>query len=169
MPADSVSDLILQSREKATLGLLDGKNHAEDSRRLIIHLYQNNRLTPTIMLRALCMEDLDFFEGSVAVRARIPLSSARELIHGRDRQQIATLLDKAELPKLLQHAFEAAIDVAEDTDYDGGQDDQDRFRRRMIERIITNFDDPDAAMGDDNIEYLLAQLTQIDAGFAAAC
>ena len=168
LPADSVSDLILQSREKATLGLLDGKNHVEDSRRLIIHLYQNNRLTPTIMLRALCMGDMDFFEGSVAVRARTPLSSARELIHGRDRQQIVSLLDKAELPKLLQPAFEAAIDVAEDTDYDGGKDDQDRFRRRMIERIITNFDDPDAAMGDDNIEYLLAQLTQIDAGFAAA-
>lgn len=68
----------------------------------------------------------------------------------------------------MQPAFEAAIDVAEDTDYDGGKDDQDRFRRRMIERIITKFDDPDAAMGDDNIEYLLAQHTQIDAGFAAA-
>ena len=38
----------------------------------------------------------------------------------------------------------------------------------MIERIITNFDDPDSAMGDDNIEYLLAQLTQIDAGFSAS-
>jgi hypothetical protein len=36
----------------------------------------------------------------------------------------------------------------------------------MIERIITNFEDPDSAMGDDNIEYLLGQLTQIDAGFA---
>jgi uncharacterized protein (DUF2336 family) len=168
LPADSVSDLILQSREKATLGLMDGKNRAEESRRLIIHLYQNNRLTPTIMLRALCMGDMDFFEGSVAVRARTPLSNARALIHGRDRQQIASLLEKAELPKRLRPAFEAAIDVAEDTDYDGGRDDQDRFRRRMIERIITNFEHPDAAMGDDNIEYLLAQLTQIDAGFATA-
>ncbi len=168
LPADSISDLILQSREKATLGLMDGKNHAEDSRRLIIHLYQNNRLTPTIMLRALCMGDMDFFEGSVAVRARTPLSNARELIHGRDSQQIASLLEKAELPERLQPAFKAAIDVADDTDYDGGENDQDRFRRRMIERIVTNFEDPDTAIGDDNIEYLLAQLSQIDAGFATA-
>lgn len=168
LTADSISDLILQSREKATLGLMDGKNHAEDSRRLIIHLYQNNRLTPTIMLRALCMGDMDFFEGSVAVRARTPLSNAREMIHGRDRQQISSLLEKAELPKRLQPAFKAAIDVADDTDYDGGRNDQERFRRRMIERIITNFEDPDTAMGDENIEYLLAQLTQIDAGFATA-
>lgn len=168
LPSDSVSDLILQSREKATLGLLSGKNHGEDSRRLIVHLYQNNRLTPTIMLRALCMGDMEFFEGSVAVRARTPLSNTREMIHGGDRKEIFSLLDKAELPKPLQPAFTAAIDVSEDTDYDGGDDDQERFRRRMIERIITNFDDPDSAMGDDNIEYLLGQLTQIDAGFANA-
>lgn len=168
LPSDSVSDLILQSREKATLGLMNGKNHSEESRRLIIHLYQNNRLTPTIMLRALCMGDMDFFEGSVAVRSQTPLSNTRELIRGGDRKEISSLFDKAELPKPLQPAFKAAIDVAEDTEYDGGDNDQERFRRRMIERIITNFDDPDTAMGDDNIEYLLAQLTQIDAGFASA-
>tara|TARA_R110002072_G_scaffold118593_19_gene250557 strand:- start:3236 stop:4372 length:1137 start_codon:yes stop_codon:yes gene_type:complete len=168
LPSDSVSDLILQAREKATLGLMGGKNHHEDSRRLIIHLYQNNRLTPTIMLRALCMGDMEFFEGSVAVRSRTPLSNARAMIHGGDRKEITDLLERAELPKPLQPAFAAAIDVADDTDYDGGDDDQKRFRRRMIERIITNFDDPDTAMGDDNIEYLLAQLTQIDAGFANA-
>lgn len=168
LPVDKVSDLILQSREKATLGLVNGDNKKHDSRRLIVHLYQNNRLTPTIMLRALCMGDMEFFEGSVAVRSRIPLSNTRELIHAGDRTQVASILDKAELPKPLQPAFAAAIQVADDTDYDGGADDQERFRRRMIERIITNFEDPDSAMGDDNIEYLLAQLTQIDAGFSSS-
>lgn len=167
LSSDQISDLILQSREKATLGLVNDKNRKQDSRRLIVHLYQHNRLTPTIMLRALCMGDMDFFEGSVAVRSRIPLSNTREMIHARDRDSVASILAKAELPKPLHPAFAAAIEVADDTDYDGGEDDQQRFRRRMIERIITNFEDPDSAMGDDNIEYLLAQLSQIDAGFSA--
>jgi hypothetical protein len=56
--------------------------------------------------------------------------------------------------------------VAGDTDYDGGEDDQERFRRRMLERIITNFVQPCQVMGEDNIEYLLARLSQIDAGFS---
>ena len=81
LPTDQISDLILQSREKATLGLMKDGDKKQDSRRLIVHLYQNNRLTPTIMLRALCMGDMEFFEGSVAVRSRIPLSSTREMIH----------------------------------------------------------------------------------------
>ena len=36
----------------------------------------------------------------------------------------------------------------------------------MSERIITNFENPDDAMGDENIEYLLTHLSQIDSGFS---
>ena len=167
LSSDQISDLILQAREKATLGLLGGDGNKQDARRLIVHLYQNDRLTPTIMLRALCMGDMDFFEGSVAVRSQVPLSNARAILHSRDRTTISSILKKADLPAPLRPAFAAAIAVADDTDYDGGADDQERFRRRMIERIITNFENPDEAIGDDNIEYLLAQLSQIDSGFSA--
>jgi uncharacterized protein (DUF2336 family) len=167
LSSDQISDLILQAREKATLGLLGGDGNKQDARRLIVHLYQNDRLTPTIMLRALCMGDMDFFEGSVAVRSQVPLSNARAILHSRDRTTISSILKKADLPAPLRPAFAAAIAVADDTDYDGGADDQERFRRRMIERITTNFENPDEAIGDDNIEYLLAQLSQIDSGFSA--
>ena len=108
------------------------------------------------MLRALCMGDMDFFEGSVAVRSQVPLSNARAILYSRDRTTISSILKKADLPAPLRPAFAAAIAVADDTDYDGGADDQERFRRRMIERITTNFENPDEAIGDDNIEYLLA-------------
>ena len=168
LPSDQISDLILQSREKATLGLLGQDDDPADFRRLIVHLYQNDRLTPTIMLRAVCMGDMDFFEGSLAVRSRISLSNTREaLIHG-DRSQISGLLEKAEMPKSLRPAFLAAIQVAGETEYDGEEGDRERFQRRMIERIITNFENPDEAMGDDNIEYLMAKLAQIDSGFSYA-
>lgn len=166
LSSEQVADLIVQSREKATLGLLDGGEDRGDSRRLIVHLYQNGRLTPTIMLRALCMGDMDFFESSVAVLSRIPLSKSREIIHGADRQTLERLLTKAGLTKDLIPAFLAAVEVAQETDYDGGANDRERFRRRMIERIITQFEDPDNAFGDDNVEYLMARLSQIDNGFA---
>ena len=66
------------------------------------------------------------------------------------------------MPKSLRSAFLAAIQVAGETEYDGEEGDRERFQRRMIERIITNFEDPDEAMGDENIEYLMAKLAQID-------
>ena len=165
LSAEQISDLILQSREKATLNLVRNNHAREDARRLIIHLYKNGRL-PTIVLRALCMGDMEFFEGSTAVLARIPLTETRKIIHRGKQEEIASLLQKADLPQALQPAFSAAIQVAAETELDGGERDQERFQRRMIERIITNFEHPDAAMGDDNIEYLLAKLSRIDAGFS---
>ncbi len=166
LPAGQVSDLILQSREKATLGLLGSGVERQDARRLIVHLYQNGRLSPTILLRALCMGDLDFFESGLAVMSRIPLTNARHMIHAGDREVMRSLFDKAALPRELQPAFAAAIEVSSETHFDGGERDQERFRRRLIERIITNFEDPDAAMGDENIDYLMARLAQIDSGFS---
>ena len=168
LPSDQVSDLILQSREKATLELAGQKGSSADSRRLIVHLYQNDRLTPTIMLRALCMGDMDFFEGSLAVRSRIPLSNTRDALSRGDRAQISGLLEKADMPKSLRPAFLAAIQVVGETEYDGEEGDRARFQRRMIERIVTNFENPDEAFGDDNIEYLLGKLAQIDSGFSTA-
>jgi len=166
VPTEQVSDLIIQAREKATLSLLHRNNAGEDARRLIVHLYKNGRLSPTIVLRALCMGDMEFFEGAIAVMARIPLTNTRRLIHEGTAEEVKTLLEKADLPTALQPAFFAAIQVAGETELDGGERDQERFQRRMIERIITNFEHPDAAMGDENIEYLLAKLSQIDSGFA---
>ena len=112
------------------------------------------------------MGDLDFFEGSIAILSRIPLSKVRQIIHDGEDRTRRELFNKAKLPGELQPAFAAAIDVAHETQYDGGANDLERFRRRMIERIITNFEDPDRAMGDENIEYLMARLSQIDHGFA---
>ena len=112
--------------------------------------------------------DMEFFEGSLAVRSRISLSNTREALHHGDRAQISGLLEKAEMPKSLRPAFMAAIQVAGETEYDGEEGDRERFRRRLIERIITNFEDPDAAMGDENIEYLMAKPAQIDSGVSYA-
>ena len=166
LSSEQLSDLILQSREKATLGLISQGAEGQDARRLIVHLYRNGRLTPTILLRALCMGDMEFFESGIAVMSRIPLTHTRQMIHAGDRSIMTSIFDKAELPKPLQPAFAAAVEVADETDYDGGKNDQQRFRRRLIERIITHFDDPDVVMGDDNIDYLMGRLVQIDAGFA---
>ncbi|MEX2453906.1 MAG: DUF2336 domain-containing protein [Rhodospirillaceae bacterium] len=166
LPSEQLSDLILQSRENVTLGLLGQQGERRDVRRLIVHLYRNGRLTPTILLRALCMGDMEFFESGIAVMSRIPLPDTRQMIHARDRRVMKSIFDKASLPKPLQPAFVAALEVASETDYDGGENDQQRFRRRLIERIITHFDDPDRVMGDDNIDYLMARLSRIDTGFA---
>lgn len=164
LSSEIATDLIMQSRERATLGLLSPNSDDMDVQRLVSQLHNNGRLTPTIILRALCMGDLDFFEVSAAMLAAIPLGSARMLIHDEGPLGLRAMIDRAKLPVALYPAFRAAVDVIHENEFDGGEHDRERFRRRMIERILTHVADPTSEIGVENAEYLLSKLSQIDPG-----
>lgn len=155
-PPDLASDIILQTREKATIGLLKNSSDA-DVRRLVDQLYRNGRLTPSIILRAVCTGDMTFFEASISRLAGVPMANARVLIHDAGPLGLKSLYEKAKLPPNLFRAFRVAIDVYHNTEYDGEDNDQQRFMRTMIERILTQVDDIDA----DDLEYLMGKLSQI--------
>ena len=79
LPDSVTTDLILKSRERATLQL----SGADNVEALVRSLAKNDRLTPSIVLRALCMGDLLFFEWSMSVLAKVPITSTRTLIYDR--------------------------------------------------------------------------------------
>lgn len=161
LPPDVATDLIIQSRERATLGLLVPDSSIMDVHALAAQLHENGRLTPSIILRSLCMGDLEFFEVSVAVLSGLPLGAARALIHDEGSLGLPAVIEKAGLPENLRAVFKAAVEVANETDYDGGDNDRERFRARMLERILTHMEDPVDGMGEENAEYLLERLVGI--------
>jgi len=163
LPERLASDLVFQTRERATVGLMSARSPAGEALELVAHLKQAGRLTPSIILRALCLGDLAFVEAAFATLAQIPVHNARLLIHDAGPLGFKSLYDHAGLPKALSHAFRVALEVARDTPLDGGDHDRERQRRRMIERILTQFED----VGAENLDYLLTKL-QEDAERASA-
>lgn len=161
LPPDLATDLIIQSRERATLGILGTNADILDVQALVSQLHENQRLTPSIILRALCLGDMEFFEVSVAVLAALPLGAARALIHDDGALGLPAIMERAGLPETLKPVFKIAIAVAKETQYDGGENDRERFRARMLERILTHMEDPAGGMGSENAEYLLERLCGI--------
>jgi len=156
LPERIAGDLVLQIRERATVDLLSPFSRDSAAAELVEHLAASRRLTPSIILRALCLGDLLFVESAFSLLARIPLHNARLLIHDRGKLGFKSLYDHSGLPKALYGAFRVALDVARDTPFDGGEGDQERHRRRMIERILTQFED----VGAENLEYLMERLSR---------
>ncbi len=135
---------------------------AVDLEQLVAQLCDNGRLTPSLILRALCIGDLGFMEASLAALAGIPLVNARTLIHDQGPLGLKSLYDSAGLPPELYPAFRAAVDVANQTQHDGEEPDRQRFARRVLERIMTQVETIGDNMGEENVEYLLAKLSQFD-------
>ena len=153
--------LLIQARELAVLGLSTSDTGPAE---LIEHLARNKRLTPSIILRALCMGDLSFFAASLAKLANISLENAHKLIHDKGKRGFEALYQKAGLPAALYPAMLAAIDIFGTIDYDGGPNDRERFSRRMIERILTQYGEQGVEFKNDDLEYLLARMSQLPSG-----
>ena len=160
---DVASNLILQARERAIMSLVEYGSTDTELENLIEQLDHNGRLTASLLLRALCVGDLNFFERAMAKLAALPLQNARILIHDQGQLGLESIAIKAELSKRLFPAFRAGIELAHETDYDGGPNDRARFIERMLERILTQFEDPQSRLTQEDIDYLMGKLEQVAA------
>ncbi len=160
---DVASNLILQARERATMSLVDYGSTDTELENLVEQLARKERLSASLLLRALCMGDMGFFERALARLADLPLQNARILIHDHGGIGLESVYIKADLPKRLYPAFQAGIELSDETDYDGGRNDRSRFIERMLERVLTQFEDPQSRMTQDDIDYLFGKLEQVAA------
>jgi uncharacterized protein (DUF2336 family) len=162
LPAALATDLLLQSRERAVLGI-SSEAEEQEVQTLVRQMHRNGRLTPSIVLRAAVMGDMTFFEAALAELAGIPLFNARALIHDEGQLGLRSLCDRAKLPATHLPGIRAALDVYRETSYDGGDHDRERYTRRMIERVLTQYGDLGVVMESDDLDYLLKKMGELPA------
>ena len=147
------TDLVLQSRDITTIRLSYGHGERE-LERLAREMHSHGRLTPFLVLRALCLGDMAFFEAAMAIIAGVPVSNARLLIADDGPNGLKALFDKSALPPRLFPAMRVAVDVVREVQFDGAEDDLERYRAQVIVRILTQFEQFD----EDDLDYLMDKL-----------
>ena len=167
LPAALATDLLLSSRERAVLGI-SSEAGEQDVETLVRQMHQHGRLTPSIILRAAVMGDMTFFEAALAELAGVSLVNARALIHDQGQLGLHAMFNKARLPASHFPAIRAAVDVSRETTYDGGDHDHERYMRRMIERVLTQYGDLGVVMEGDDLDYLLKKMGELPALSASA-
>ena len=160
LPGELAGDLIMRSRERATMSL-SGEDSAQE---LVAALAKNGRLTPSIVCRAVCMGDMPFFEWSMSTLSTLPINNTRTLIHDRGQLGLAAVFDRTSMPKGLYPVVRAAVDIGRETERDGSSEDHDRFVKQMIERVVTKFEDPGMNIDPDTLDYLLRRMEAISDG-----
>jgi uncharacterized protein (DUF2336 family) len=155
LPPEIAMELLNQARERALFHGAASAPRAFNVEAFAIRLNSKGKLTPTLLMRALCLGDLPFFEAGMAVRAGITVRNAAELIADRGPLGFKGLYEKSRLPTELYRAFRAALDVLGEV-RDGGQDIWIPAHTQLIlDRVMHEYDEACPA----GLEYLLSQMS----------
>ena len=117
----------------------------------------NGRLTPSLIMRAICVGHMSFVEFALAELAGVPRSKAWLMIHDAGALGLKTIFERAGLPASMFAAFRTAIEVYHMSEMDGAPTDRARHRRLLIERVLTRFQ----AIPKADLEYLLEKLDAV--------
>lgn len=154
LPAQIAIDLAAGARERATIDLVEQADRTQDMEYFVHQLDLNGRLTYSLIMRALCVGHMKFVEYALAELSGVPHNRVWLMIHDAGPSGLAAVFDRAGLPRKLFPAFKAAVTVYHETELDGGANDKARFRSRMIERVLTQFQ----AIPKADLDYLLEKL-----------
>jgi uncharacterized protein (DUF2336 family) len=154
LPAQMAIDLASASRERATIDLVEQAGRTYDLPRFVSQLHLNGRLTHSLIMRALCCGQMPFVEHSLAELSGVGHQRVWLMIHDAGPLGLQAVFDRAGMPRKMLPAFRAAVNVFHETTHDGGPNDRARFRARMIERVLTQFQ----AIPKEDLDYLLEKL-----------
>ncbi len=160
LPPQMAIDLASSARERVTVDLIEQAMHQQDLPRFIEQLNLHGRLTPALIMRALCLGYMEFVEHALAQLSGLPHQRAWLMIHDGGPLGLRAVFERAGLPGRLFPPFRAAVDVYHQIDrhaYD--EEDRMRFRAVMIERVLTLFQ----SVPKDDLDYLLEKLDAIGA------
>jgi uncharacterized protein (DUF2336 family) len=153
LPAVVASDIVLRGRERALLQLSHGSSH-EELLRLLRQMHRNQRLTPTLAVRAVCSGDMVFFTAALAVLAGVPQANAERLVEDAGGRGLLSLCEKAGVPTHLLPLVQAAVEITQGTGLDGGERDLERYRARVISRVLTRCEELDV----EDLDYLVDRM-----------
>jgi len=156
LPSEIATELLNQARERALMHGAASVPRAFDVEVFAARLKSKGQLTTTLLMRALCLGDVHFFEAGMALLAGISVQSAVALIADRGPLGFKALFEKAGLPLELFRAFRAALDVLGQLrvgDQDGWSP---AYVQLILDRMVLEYDEVCPA----DLEYLLSQMSR---------
>jgi uncharacterized protein (DUF2336 family) len=154
LPPQIAIDLAMGARERVTIDIVEQAARQQDIGRFVQQLNLNGRLSPSLLMRGLCLGHIEFVEHAMAELAGMAHANIWLMIHDSGPFGLKAAFDRAGLPPRLFPSFRAAIDVYHSVEREGAATDRITFRKRMLERTLTLFQ----SVPKDDLDYLFEKL-----------
>lgn len=154
---ENIQKEVEKTRESETLGLVRAARSHSDVDKLIDQLQEGDRLTPSMILSALCQGNFDFFESSLAKLSNIPVENASTLIADRGDLGFRALYNKSGLPEAMFPAVKLLLKIVRELDVEGEQISSSHYSNRVVERILHYSEETPV----DNLSYIIALIRRV--------
>jgi uncharacterized protein (DUF2336 family) len=154
LPPALAIEIALGARERATLDIIEQAAQQRDLASFTAQLNMHGRLSPSLLMRALCTGHMDFVEHAMATLAGLPHQRMWLMIHDSGPLGLKAGFDRAGLPPRLFAPFKSAVEIYHQAEREGAVEDRVAFRKRMLERALTLFQ----SIPKDDVDYLLDKL-----------
>ncbi len=151
---ETALQLTSAARERVTVDLVDQAAVSTDFTAFAKHLNKNQRLTASLLLRAVARGQMAFFEHALAELTGVPHERTWLMVHDAGPLGFRAIYERAGLPSRLFPAFRAALESWRSVEAEGAVFERERFQERVLQRFLTQ--QPFAAREDLN--YLLERL-----------
>jgi len=157
LPTEQIEKEVEKTREGETLELIRGSASQEEIDKLINQLISFGRLTPSIILSALCQGDFAFFETSLARLSNISVANARTLISDRGELGFRAIYNKSGLSDAMFPAVKLLLKVVRELDEAGEKPGSSRYPNRIVERILQYSEGSEI----ENLSYIIALVRRV--------
>ncbi len=155
-----ISAAVQQSRELATLNLLQMNPTIHEIRDLVGHLQKTGRLSSSIVITSLCLGYIRFFEEAMAKLCNIPPHNASTLVRDRGGLGFKSLYKKAGLPDGMYEAVFAVLGAVLDVEESGAENElraKNQYHNRVIEKLLMLLEERGEI---EHLSYLITLIQQ---------
>jgi uncharacterized protein (DUF2336 family) len=146
----------MSAREDVTLTLLSHEPDPVMVEALVKQLAEEKRLTPSIVMTALCRGQLYFFIYAMAQMARIPAKNVEKLVTDKGGLGFRALYDRTEMPASMFEAIEILLRVVQELQDNEAIPGSLLYANRSVERMLALAADREV----ENLPYLMALVRQ---------
>lgn len=139
-------------REATMLKLLEGVASDDEIDALTAELYDENRLTPSIMFTALAQGQMTFFVFALARLVHIPRQNAMTLAMDKGGLGFKALYTKSELPESLYEAVRAMLNIVLQLKSEGVEPGTRNYSNTLATRLLMENERAEI----ENVPYMLA-------------
>jgi len=152
LPTEEIEQQVSATRETETLQLVKNVQDDAEIDKLVLQMQSSDRLSPSMILSALCQGNFAFFEASLARLSNIPIANARALIFDKGELGFRALYNKSGLPDAMFPAVRLLLKVVRELADVGERPGKARYANNVVERLLQYSEEYPV----DNLSYLIA-------------